>query len=86
MGRVVVHARGGILAARRHVGEAAERAGGEMPIGVEHVQVIADDGQVNGVVDRGRDLIAEKIVRRVYEGAVLADEDPDRARLRVQNV
>ena len=53
---------------------------------MEHIQVIADDCQIHGAVDRGGDFIAEKIVGCIHKGAILADENPDRTRLRVEYV
>jgi hypothetical protein len=49
-----------------------------VPIGVEQEQIVAADGEVDGGVNRVGDLVAELEIRGIHEGAILADEDPDR--------
>ncbi len=79
MSRNAIHAGSRILATRGNLREAAEHAGREMTIGMQHVHVIAAHGQVDGTVDTDRDLIAKIKIGRIDEAAALSRKDPYRA-------
>ena len=58
--------------------DAAERASGNMPVGMKHVEIVAAYGKVNGGVERVRNLIAEIKIWCINERAFLPDVHPDR--------
>lgn len=67
-------------------GDAAKRACGEVPIGVEQVQIVSAHCQVDCRVYGVGDLVAEIEIRRVGEGAIFAGKNPHRARGGVEHV
>src|SRR5258708_19395439 len=56
-----------------------------MPIGVENVQVVPADSQIDGIVQRGY-LSSKEEIRTIHERSVFSNVDPHSPRLCIQDI